>query len=114
MILQKGEKIHVVMRRLFDGDVQRHFAGVVQEIQNDILRCEGYVFAFNLSRNEFEKHTGKRQRIVALADSRNIINIIPPEIEIDELFYGVSKEKHMEVTDGKTFHLDLNEFGPRR
>ena len=32
MVLQSGEKVHIVTRRMFDGDLRRHFAGEVKAV----------------------------------------------------------------------------------
>ena len=44
MIVSKGEKVHVIMRRFFDEAVRRHFVGEIKEADGAIVRLEGYVF----------------------------------------------------------------------
>lgn len=110
---KKGDKIHVIMRRQFEEDIRRHFIGEVLEAGGCVALVEGYVFVFIVGVNEFVKKTGKRKRIVSLVDSRNNINIISEDAEIDNVKYML-KDKQIVVTDEKSFELDIHEFGSYR
>jgi hypothetical protein len=55
MVIDKGEKVHIVTRRRFEGDLQRHFVGEVLEAQGAVVRIEGYAFIRDRTRNEFTK-----------------------------------------------------------
>ncbi len=116
MVLVVGEKIHVITRRLFEGDVQRHFAGEVEVATESVVRVWGYTFVFEFDAivYRFVRRPETRIKVVSLADANNIINVIPPEVKLEELEYKTSAEKHLVVTDGKTFRLDINEFSSTR
>ncbi len=45
MILQKGEKIHIIHRRHLEKEPQRHFVGIVDDYENGIARVTGHIFA---------------------------------------------------------------------
>lgn len=47
MVIGKGEKVFIVTRRLFDGDLRRHFAGEVQEATDTVIRVRGFVFVYD-------------------------------------------------------------------
>jgi hypothetical protein len=114
MVLRKGEKIHVMVRRSFESDVRRHFAGtVVTDTEGDVVRIEGYAFVWDAGVNRYAKRPELRTRTFSLIDGRNIINVIPSNIDINKLQYTQSKEGHLVVTDGSVFQLDINEFGGR-
>jgi hypothetical protein len=55
MIIGKGEKIHVVMRRMFDAQVQRHFAGDIEDVDGPIVRVTGYVFIYDIAAAQYKK-----------------------------------------------------------
>ncbi len=110
-VLEIGDKVHVMTRRQFPDDLRRHFAGTVQAVSDQLARVEGYVFVYHSGRNEYEKRGEKRLRILSLSDAGNIINVIPNEVEIDSLRYGMVNNR-LAITDGKSFALDINEFGP--
>ena len=114
MVIGEGDKVHVITRRLFPEDVRRHFAGEVKAVDGALVRVEGYVFVFDNARNEWSKRPEKRLRILSLADSGHIVKVIPSEVVLDELRYKLSAEKHLTVSDGRLFSLDINEFGSQR
>lgn len=114
MILKPGEKIHIVTRRLFEGDVRRHFAGEVKDANERTARLEGYVFVFDSGRNEFVRKNEKRIKLVTIGDSGYVMNVIPENVLIEDLDYVTTADNKLIVSDGKDFSLDVNEFGAHR
>ncbi|WP_372806142.1 hypothetical protein [Pontiella sp.] len=111
MILKPGEKIHLMVRRNFDGDLRRHFVGEIIEATEMLARVEGYVYVLDTATNQYLRRADKRIRIVALTDANNIINVLPANANLDEVKYAVSADSRRIFTDGKTFCMDVNEFG---
>ncbi len=109
MVLKVGEKIHVIIRRRWENDIQRHFVGEVTEAAENVARVKGYVFVFNPATNEYVKRPELRDRTVSLTDSGNLINIFPPTLDLDKLSYTMSKDRRLILTDGK-YSLDIDEF----
>lgn len=111
-ILNPGEKIHIITRRLFADDLRRHFVGEVTAIRDGRLRTEGYTFVFDSTMNQFVKHPDLRTRVFSL-DSQQIINVLPKNVSIGKLMYKVIN-KVLTVTDEQGFSLEVNEFGLNR
>jgi hypothetical protein len=114
MVLKAGEKIHVIFRRKFEGDLRRHIAGEVTEVSEQAAKVEGYVYVLQIVDNQFVRAHGRRTRIISLTDADNIINILPANADIEKITYAINKEKRLVVTDGENFALDVNEFGVNR
>ena len=114
MVLNKDEIIHIFTRRRYADDVRRHFVGRVVEATDVSARVEGFAFVFDPNRNEYVKREHKRMRIIALADSGNIINVLPLSVELEELKYAMSDRGKLVVTDGRSFALYINECGANR
>jgi hypothetical protein len=114
MVLTPGEKVHAITRRLFEGDLRRHFAGEVQAVTESAARVEGYVFVFDPPSSQFIRRPELRVRIISLVDSGNILTVLPRDIELADLAYRMSEDKRLVVTDGRSFHLDINEFSSVR
>jgi hypothetical protein len=81
MVLQTGEKLHVVTRRLFESDLKRHFAGEVVAISENLARLSGYAFIFDAWANMYVKRPERRERIIPLTDSGLILTVIPEEVD---------------------------------
>lgn len=113
-VIDVGDKVHIITRRLFAEDVRRHFAGEVTAVDGSLVRLEGYVFVLENLRNEWIRRPEKRSRVLGVADSNHIVNLIPRDVVLDELRYRLSAEKHLMVGDGQSFALDINEFGSTR
>lgn len=114
MILKTGEKIHVITRRNFEGDMRRHFIGDVIEANGSLARVVGYAFIFDTMTSDYIRRPDKRTRIISLADAGNIINVLPESADIERARYTQSQESKMIVTDDRSFTLDINEFGLSR
>lgn len=114
MLLNVGEKVHVISRRLFEGDLRRHFAGLVESATESAVRLRGHVFVFEPRVTQFQKRPESRIRIISLIDANLIINVLPADVDIERLEYRlVPPENHLVLTDGR-FSLDINEFGSTR
>lgn len=114
MVLDQGEKLHVITRRNFDSDIRRHFLGEVISLNGIIARASGYVFVLDNNTGQFVRRIEKRTRIIGLADAGNIINVLPREADIENCEYVQSGDGRLVITDGKSFKLDINEFGSSR
>ena len=112
MILQQGEKIHVIHRRHLDKDPHRHFIGVVDAYENGVARATGHVFTVDPTKFLFFRRPEKRTRIIALASGDVLVNLVPAEVNLEEIVYKQEK-KSVRVTDNRDWFLDLSEFAWR-
>lgn len=114
MVIQVGEKVHIVTRRLFEGDLRRHFAGIVEEVSEPLIRVSGHVFVFDEGANEFVRRDEERHRLFSTADSGHIINILPETTDMTKLRYEINRQGQRILTDGGSFSLNISEFSARR
>lgn len=114
MVLQPGEKVHVVTRRLFDGDLRRHFVGEVKSVSDWVMRVEGYAFVYDSGISQYVRREERRTRIISISDFGQVINVIPSRVDLDKLEYRLNDQQRLVVTDNADFHLDINEFGTSR
>ena len=64
--------------------------------------------------NDFVRRAELRTRIFSLIDAGIVINVIPEEVVLEEIQYGVDGKNHRIITDGKSFTMNVSEFGARR
>ncbi len=114
MVVRLGDKLHVIARRLFEGDLRRHFAGEIKEVSGDLALLEGHVFIFNPNTNEYQRMPEIRQRVIGLSSAGLIINVLPRELVIADLAYRMNKENRLVLTDFAGYSLDIHEFGASR
>lgn len=109
-ILSPGEKIHMVMRRRFEKDIRRHFAGEIEAYEHGLARARGHVFVLDdLNKLSFVKRPDKRTRLISLMDAELIINVLPRSVNLDAIHY-LLKDGSLTVTDGD-WRMDIKEFG---
>ena len=114
MVVDLGEKIHVITRRLFEGDVRRHIAGTVTGSYDAAVRLVGHAFVFDSGSNRYTKLPGERTRIIDLSDSGYICNVLPDSVDMSALDYEITQDNRLVVTDKKDFQMDINEFSAMR
>lgn len=111
MILQEGEKIHVIHRRLFEKDIRRHFVGVVDHYEAGVIRAIGHVFAIENPRdNVFLRKPETRVRVMSIHGGNLLVNVLPQTVDLEKIRYEF-RGQGFRVTDGSDWHLDIKEFG---
>lgn len=111
-VIEVGDMVHIITRRLFDGDVRRHFLGRITGVAGNLQEVQGYAFVYQPGINEYKKRPELRSRVFSLGDVGLIVNKIPMEINIESLEYRVI-EKRLVLTDNHGYSLDVDEFGQR-
>lgn len=107
MVLNLGEKIHVIHRQLFAGDVKRHFIGRIEGTEGPLVRVQGYLFAMDTKLNQFARRDTLRTRIISLDSGSVIVNVLPEQVEIKNVSYDYRSGGDIVVTDGGDWHLDI-------
>ena len=106
--LESGEKIFVIHRPLFPGDPRRHFFGSVEACEGDLARVTGRSFALDPRSNTFSPRDRSRTRVIPLATAGVMVNILPLEVNIDQIKYSSIAGGQLRITDGSDWHLDIN------
>lgn len=108
-VLEHGEKVLIVTRRLFAGEPRRHFVGFVERYDSAAIRASGYAFVYDVQKGSFVRRRNLRTRIFPL-DNQIIIILLPEETDISLVRYEAAEGSGLVVTDGKRFKMDLSEF----
>lgn len=114
MVIETGEKIHVIMRRMFESQVRRHFVGKILAVDGTNVRANGYVFIYDDRSARYERKNTLRTTILDLSESGYIVNVIPPTTDLEKVRYENVDRGELYFTDGDGFRLNINEFGTRR
>jgi hypothetical protein len=112
MILEKGEKVHVIHRRHFDKDPHRHFLGVVDAYENGIARVTGHMFSVDPIKFSYFRRPEVRTRLIALNSGDVLLNIVPPSVDLEKVVYK-HERKAVRVTDENGWNLEISDFAWR-
>lgn len=108
-IVKPGEIIHVIHR--FEREMKRHFVGLVESVNDSVVRASGYAFVVDDPRtHEFVKRPDRRVRLIPLTDGELIINVLPEGVHLEDVRY-MEQDHRLFVTDGRHWKMDLKEFG---
>jgi hypothetical protein len=111
MIIDTGDKVHIIYRALYENSIRRHFLGEVIAAEGELCRLEGYAFVYDSKSTMFVRKPEKRVTIVDLADSGYITNVVDSRVNIDDVSYRYLSNTGLVATDNKSFSLNINEFG---
>lgn len=111
-LARPGELVHLIERRLFSGDVRRHFVGEIEACTDRAIRVKGYLFVYDSGSSTFLKKPELRTRIVTI-DNRVIINVLPGGTSLEDLRYAHDSEGNLSITNGAEFDLDISEFSAK-
>ncbi len=106
-LLQRGEKIFVVERRLFKEDLKRHFVGEIEFCTQMGFRTKGYPFYYHATAQNYLRKPKQRTRTF-LFQSNLIIYLLPKDCDIESVNY-VATERSITLTDRQTFELDVTD-----
>jgi hypothetical protein len=90
----------------------RHFVGVVEAYENGVARVAGHVYTVDTVKSAFFRRPDKRTRILAISSGDLLVNVLPPEVNLDKIVYKLEK-KAVRVTDGSEWYLDISELAWR-
>ena len=108
-LVETGDRILVVDRKLFRDDNTRLFIGVVEENDNGVVRLRGYGYHINpYEVAGTERRADERVRIVSLS-AGDIIYTLPREVDIAALQVRRSP-KSLILSDGRSLMFDLSEW----
>lgn len=99
----------IITRRLYSGDLRRHFVGIVERFAQGLLRVHGYAFVYDMKEGGYVRRKNPRDRLFPL-DNHIVVFILPDETEIGAIHYQVTGANGLVVTDGKGFQLEISEF----
>jgi hypothetical protein len=109
MILQQGEKVHVIHRRHFEKDHHRHFIGTVESYDCGVARVTGHVYTVDPVKFSYVRRPEMRTRIISIVSGDLLVNVLPPQVALEKITYKQEKSA-VRVTDGSEWHLDISEF----
>ena len=106
-LLNRGDKVFIVERRLFDQDLKRHFVGEVEVCTEIGFRARGYPFFYHPSAQKYVRKAKPRTRLFPF-DGNLIINVLPREVDVESVNYLMT-EIGTTLTDRKSFELDVSD-----
>ena len=109
MILNSGDKLLVVHRRLFAGDAVRFFTCTVKEYEDGIARVTGHTWIRDPVGGNMLRKDDESTKIVALSAGSVMAYVLPLSADMSTLTFEVDDRGGLWLTDGAGFKMDLRE-----
>lgn len=109
-MIEIGTKVHVVYRALYENSVRRHFVGEITSAEGAVVCLSGFAFVMDANSRMYVKKPNRRLTVIDLGESGYIVNVLPPEIDVEKVEYRYIADSGLVATDGSDFRLDINEF----
>ena len=109
MILDPGENLLIVHRRLFERDHSRFFVGKIEDYEDGIARLSGYSFARDSNDGNYCRKHERHTRLFSIASGTLMIYCIPADVDIDRVKM-VSGDMGLSLTDGASFTMNMSEW----
>ena len=108
MVLKAGNRILVVHRRLFEGDIARFFLGVVDAYEAGLARVTGFTFVREALEGKVLRKPEARTKILSLSSGTLIVYSLPDDLAIENVHIRAGDGK-LVLTDGGSFDINLAE-----
>lgn len=108
-LLEPGDRLLVVHRRLFERDDSRFFLGEVEAGEAGIVRVSGYSFIRDAIAGSVCRKREPRTKLLSIASGTLLVYVLPRNLDLEqtELHW---KDAEIQLTDGNNFSMDLSEW----
>ncbi len=108
-MLEQGDKLLIVHRRLFEKDTPRFFVGDVQAYEAGIAKVNGYTFVKDLFSGNMQKKAHARIKIMSIISGTFIVYQLPVTVLLDSVRFDLDQEGALVLTDDGGFSMDVAE-----
>ncbi len=108
-MLEQGEKLLIVHRRLFEKDTPRFFVGEVQAYEAGIAKVKGYTFVKDLFSGNMKKKSASRIKIMPIVSGTFIVYQLPVTVLLDSVRFDLDQDGALILKDDGGFSMDVAE-----
>ncbi|MHC4878440.1 MAG: hypothetical protein ACYTGL_18490 [Planctomycetota bacterium] len=109
-LLEPGDRLLVVHRRLFERDEARFFLGEVEAFESGVIRINGYSFVRDSFLATVRRKAEPRTKLLSLTSGTLLVYVLPRSIDIGQTELRCD-DAEMLLTDGDNFSMNLSEWG---
>ena len=113
MILEPGDKVMVVHRRLFETDRGRFFLGTVEEYEAGIARVRGFTFVREPFEGGISRKEDERTKIISVSSGTLIVYRLASHFEV-EAAQIIATGGKLVLRDHGGHEMNLTESGNQR
>jgi hypothetical protein len=108
-MLEQGEKLLIVHRRLFEKDTPRFFVGEVQAYEAGMAKVKGYTFVKDLFGGNMKRKSASRTKIMSIVSGTFIVYQLPVTVLLDSVRFDLDQDGALVLKDDGGFSMDVAE-----
>lgn len=108
-MLEQGEKVLIVHRRMFEKDSPRFFVGEVQAYEQGIVKVKGYTFVKDMFSGSMKKKSDLRTKVMSIVSGTLIVYQLPVIVLLDSVTFNRDQDGGLVLMDGEGFSMDMSE-----
>ena len=109
MVLEPGNHLLIVHRRLFEADHSRFFVGRVEGYDSGVARVSGYSFGRDHLNSKFIRKPDLRTKLIGIGSGTLIIYCLPNDISLEVVVFDVT-ESGLKLVCPPDVSLNLSEY----
>lgn len=106
-MLNQGEKLLIVHRRLFEKDTPRFFVGEVLIYEAGIVKVKGYTFVKDMFSGNMQKKSDLRTKVMSIVSGTLIVYQLPVTALLDSMRFSLDQDGGLVLTDEGGFSMDV-------
>ena len=113
MVLEHGDAVLLVHRRLFESDQPRYFIGTVDDYADGVATVTGETWVRDPYSDEAIRKGGERTKVVSVSSGSLIVYLLPAEVDLSTLrIESHAPTNAVWLADTTGFRMDLSESRP--
>lgn len=108
-MLEQGEKLFIVHRRLFEKDTARFFVGEVLAYEQGIVKVRGYTFVKDMFTGNIKKKPDLRTKVLSIVSGTLIVYQLPVTVLLDLVRFSLDQDGGLMLMDEEGFSMDVSE-----
>ena len=110
MLLNQGDKILVIHRRIFESDKSRFFIGEVEAYEAGNAKIKGHTYARDPYTTVVFRKNEERIKIISLSSGTLFVYLLNSTIDLSKLRFDTDSSGSFQLKEGERKIMDLNEI----
>jgi len=108
-MLEQGDKLFIVHRRLFEKDTARFFVGEVQAYEQGVAKVKGYTFVKDMFTGNIKKKPDLRTKVLSIVSGTLIVYQLPVTVLLNSVRFSLDQDGELVLMDEGGFSMDVSE-----
>ncbi len=109
-LLEPGDRLLVVHRRMFERDDTHFFLGEVEAFESGVMRVTGHSYVRDNFQALLRRKAEPRTKLLSLTSGTLLVYVLPRSLDLEKTELRCD-DTEMMLSDGGDFSMNLTEWG---